>query len=153
MPRDVIGQGALRGAYFVGFDLRQPGGLLRTIGLQAQENLPPYLSLAARLERFDPYDVSRGLEDRSLVRLLTMRGTIHLLVPDDALTLRGFTQPAHDRERRASPNTRPGIHLQPGEVRAALQRGLKALAGGQMALIDVRLAKAAETNERPDRAN
>ncbi|MGE5057802.1 MAG: thiamine pyrophosphate-binding protein [Betaproteobacteria bacterium] len=42
---------------------------------------------------------------------------------------------------------------EPGEVRAALQRGLKALASGQMALIDVRLAKAAETNERPDRAN
>ena len=42
---------------------------------------------------------------------------------------------------------------EPGEVHAALQRGLKALAGGQMALIDVRLAKAAETNERPDRAN
>jgi acetolactate synthase-1/2/3 large subunit len=42
---------------------------------------------------------------------------------------------------------------EPGEVRAALQRGLKALAGGQMALIDVRLAKATETNERPDRAN
>jgi acetolactate synthase I/II/III large subunit len=42
---------------------------------------------------------------------------------------------------------------EPAEVRAALQRGLKALAGGQMALIDVRLAKAAETNERPDRAN
>ena len=37
MPRDVIGRGALRGAYFVGFDLRQPGGLLRTIGLQAEE--------------------------------------------------------------------------------------------------------------------
>ncbi|HLN85646.1 MAG TPA: thiamine pyrophosphate-binding protein [Candidatus Limnocylindrales bacterium] len=42
---------------------------------------------------------------------------------------------------------------EPGEVRAALQRGLKALAGGQMALIDLRLAKAAEMNERPDRAN
>ena len=41
----------------------------------------------------------------------------------------------------------------PGEVRAALQRGLKAIAGGQFALIDIRLAKAAETNERPDRAN
>jgi hypothetical protein len=27
------------------------------------------------------------------------------------------------------------------------------VAGGQVALIDVRLAKAAETNERPDRAN
>jgi thiamine pyrophosphate-dependent acetolactate synthase large subunit-like protein len=42
---------------------------------------------------------------------------------------------------------------EPGEVRAALQRGLKAVAGGQVALIDIRLAKAAETNERPDRAN
>ncbi|MET0500545.1 MAG: thiamine pyrophosphate-binding protein [Candidatus Binatia bacterium] len=42
---------------------------------------------------------------------------------------------------------------EPSEVRAALQRGLKAIAGGQMALIDIRLAKAAETNERPDRAN
>ncbi len=42
---------------------------------------------------------------------------------------------------------------EPEEVRAALQRGLKAVAGGQVALIDVRLAKAAETNERPDRAN
>ena len=94
------------------------------VGLQAQENLPPYLSLAARLESFDPYDVSRGLEDRSLVRLLTMRGTIHLLVPDDALMLRGFTQPAHERERKVSQNTRPGIHLQPAEVRAAAEAAL-----------------------------
>jgi len=42
---------------------------------------------------------------------------------------------------------------EPSEVRPALQRGLKAIAGGQVALIDIRLAKAAETNERPDRAN
>jgi acetolactate synthase-1/2/3 large subunit len=42
---------------------------------------------------------------------------------------------------------------EPSEVRAALQRGLKAVAAGQLALIDIRLAKAAETNERPDRAN
>ena len=42
---------------------------------------------------------------------------------------------------------------EPGEVRAALQRGLNAVAAGQVALIDVRLAKAAEMNERPDRAN
>jgi thiamine pyrophosphate-dependent acetolactate synthase large subunit-like protein len=42
---------------------------------------------------------------------------------------------------------------EPGKVRAALQRGLKAVASGQAALIDMRLAKAAESNERPDRAN
>lgn len=37
LPRDVIGSGPLAGIYFVGYDLRQPGGLLRTIGLQARE--------------------------------------------------------------------------------------------------------------------
>jgi cation diffusion facilitator CzcD-associated flavoprotein CzcO len=36
MPTDVIGSGALEGMYFVGFDIRAPGGLLRTIGIQAQ---------------------------------------------------------------------------------------------------------------------
>ena len=36
LPRDVVGQGPMRGVFFVGFDLRQPGGLLRTIAAQAQ---------------------------------------------------------------------------------------------------------------------
>lgn len=36
MPVDVIGQGPWDGVYFVGFDNRQPGGVLRTIGVQAQ---------------------------------------------------------------------------------------------------------------------
>jgi indole-3-pyruvate monooxygenase len=35
MPHEVIGQGALAGVFFVGFDIRQPGGLLRTIHAQA----------------------------------------------------------------------------------------------------------------------
>lgn len=37
MPVGVVGRGDLAGVFFVGFDLRQPGGLLRTIGLQAQQ--------------------------------------------------------------------------------------------------------------------
>jgi hypothetical protein len=72
------------------------------VGLQAQENLPPYLSLAARLTSFDPHDVSAALEDRTLVRLLSMRGTVHLLTPDDALALRPWTTPVHEREIRIS---------------------------------------------------
>lgn len=36
MPLSVTGSGPLEGVYFVGFDVRQPGGLLRTIGLQAR---------------------------------------------------------------------------------------------------------------------
>lgn len=35
MPARVSGQGALDGLHFVGFDIRQPGGLLRTIAHQA----------------------------------------------------------------------------------------------------------------------
>ena len=37
MPTEVVGQGALAGVYFVGFDVRQPGGLLRAIAAQAQQ--------------------------------------------------------------------------------------------------------------------
>jgi hypothetical protein len=35
MPVNPIGSGELAGIYFVGFDVRQPGGLLRTIAAQA----------------------------------------------------------------------------------------------------------------------
>ena len=73
------------------------------VGLQAQENLPPFLSLAARLTDLDPHEVTRGLEARTLVRLLTLRGTVHLHVADDALALGSFTRPAREREVRASP--------------------------------------------------
>ena len=31
LPSEPIGRDALAGAYFVGFDMRQPGGTLRTI--------------------------------------------------------------------------------------------------------------------------
>src|SRR4051794_14118573 len=70
------------------------------VGLQAQETSPPYLSLHARLASFDPYAVTRALEEPTLVRLLTMRGTIHLLTPDDALELRPWVQPVMDRVQR-----------------------------------------------------
>ncbi|MEO6744147.1 MAG: NAD(P)/FAD-dependent oxidoreductase [Caldimonas sp.] len=56
MPRDVIGRGALRGTYFVGFDLRQPGGLLRTIGLQARD-------VAAAIASAAPQAVSSAAVD------------------------------------------------------------------------------------------
>ncbi|HEY0886184.1 MAG TPA: hypothetical protein VGE20_12925, partial [Ramlibacter sp.] len=36
MPVQAQGRGGLAGIHFVGFDVRQPGGLLRTIGSQAQ---------------------------------------------------------------------------------------------------------------------
>jgi len=96
------------------------------VGLQAQDNLPPYLSLAARLEDFDPHAVTRALESRTLVRLVVMRGTIHLLTVDDALTLRQWTQPVQDRERKASQTIRPALHLDDEDFDRALDEVLQA---------------------------
>ncbi|HZH07527.1 MAG TPA: hypothetical protein VEY69_12690 [Lautropia sp.] len=36
MPVSMVGQGALAGIYFVGFDTRQPVGVLQTIARQAE---------------------------------------------------------------------------------------------------------------------
>jgi hypothetical protein len=92
-------------------DTSVPAMVEHLVGLQAQDNLPPYVGLAARLETLDPHAVTRGLEDRSLVRLLTMRSTVHLLVADDALVLRQFTRPVHERERRVSQNITPALEV------------------------------------------
>lgn len=103
------------------------GAMVRSlVGLQAQDALPPYLSLHARLASFDPYDVSRGLEDRTLVRLLTMRGTIHLLAAEDALTLRPWVQPLLERQMRGSATYRPACDLDPAAFAAAITAALRA---------------------------
>ena len=36
LPTVLHGEGALAGLHFVGYDIRQPGGLLRTIAMQAE---------------------------------------------------------------------------------------------------------------------
>ena len=95
------------------------------VGLQAQENLPPYLSLAARLTSFDPRDVTAGLEDRTLVRFLTMRGTVHLLVADDALSLRQWTAPVHEREIRISQSIGPARDVDRDGVRGGALRAAR----------------------------
>lgn len=92
------------------------------VGLQAQENLPPFLSLAARLEEFDPYAVTMALEDRSLVRFLVMRGTVHLVTSDDALVLRRWTEPVHEREIRISQNIGTAREVDRAAFAAALSR-------------------------------
>ncbi|MCT7355521.1 winged helix DNA-binding domain-containing protein [Streptomyces sp. 15-116A] len=67
-------------------------------GLQAQEVKPPYVALAARLEGFAPKELSGLLERREVVRIVTLRSTIHLHTAGDCMTLRPLVQPARDRE-------------------------------------------------------
>jgi hypothetical protein len=94
------------------------------VGLQAQENLPPYLSLAARLTDLDPREVGGLLADRRLVRLLTMRGTIHLLTPDDAAVLRTWVAPRMEQEIRVSQSVGESREIDRPAIEAALREVL-----------------------------
>lgn len=94
------------------------------IGLQAQENLPPYLSLAARLTSVDPLQVSALLEQRRLVRLLTMRGTIHLLTPEDAAVLRPWVAPRIEQEIRVSQSIGDARDIDRADAERALREVL-----------------------------
>ena len=98
----------------------------RLVGLQAQENLPPYLSLAARLDGFDPAELSGALERGEAVRLLTMRGTIHVLTPDDALALRPWVQPALDQVSKSNQMNKPARHVPVDDIVAETRRLLSA---------------------------
>ncbi len=73
------------------------------VGLQAQETLPPYVGLWARLDGFDPAELSALLESREVSRILLMRGTIHLVSADDCLGLRPLLQDTLERLIRGTP--------------------------------------------------
>ena len=119
------------------------------VGLQAQDNLPPYLSLAARLDDFDPQALSKALGDKELVRMSSMRSTIHLLTPDDALTLRQFSQPAQDREHKVWVKAEPGLALDRGPV---TQRVRDVLADGPLPAPELGQALAAHFPDVPPAA-
>jgi hypothetical protein len=91
------------------------------VGLQAQNVKPPYYALAARLDGFDPERLSRLMADREVVRIVTLRSTIHTHTADDARTLRPLVQPARDRELTAFRKGLTGVDL--GRL-AALARDL-----------------------------
>ncbi|WP_327392246.1 winged helix DNA-binding domain-containing protein [Streptomyces sp. NBC_01186] len=72
------------------------------VGIQAQAPKPPYFALWTRLADFDPRELSRQLEDRELVRISVMRGTVHLVSDSDAVQLRPLTQRIHESALRTS---------------------------------------------------
>jgi hypothetical protein len=72
------------------------------VGLQAQETLPPYIGLWARLTHFGPAELSELLESREANRILLMRGTIHLVSAADCLGLRPLLQESLERQIRST---------------------------------------------------
>ena len=117
------------------------------IGLQAQDNLPPYLSLAARTDEVDPLDLSGRLESRELVRFRTMRGTVHVLTPDDALALRPWVQPALDRVSASSAQNKPASHLTNDVLTEATR---KVTGGGAVPIAELAARLAEEFPDVPE---
>ncbi|MGW1196778.1 winged helix DNA-binding domain-containing protein [Streptomyces sp. NPDC002536] len=96
------------------------------VGLQAQAPNPPYIGLWTRLEDFRLSELADLLTGGQAVRIALMRSTVHLVTARDCLALRPLTQPALDRDLRASRFGKLVAGLPEEELRAA---GRKALDG------------------------
>ncbi len=84
--------------------------------MQAQVPLNPYTALWSRLQRFRPDELAQLLLDRKVVRIVVMRGTLHLVTAGDCLVLRPLAQPVLDRELTRHPQYGPallGVELDP----------------------------------------
>jgi hypothetical protein len=68
------------------------------VGMQAQLPNAPYVALWSRLEGFEPAALSELVANRRALRMLLMRGTIHLVTAEDALALRPVMQSALERD-------------------------------------------------------
>lgn len=105
----TLGQDALNRALIERQLLRERAdlGALATIehlfGIQAQEPKSPYIGLWTRIQNFRPEQLEDLLTNREAVRILLMRGTIHLVSVPDALGLRPHTQLKLDRELQSGP--------------------------------------------------
>ncbi|MFD1811578.1 winged helix DNA-binding domain-containing protein [Rhodococcus gannanensis] len=71
-------------------------------GLQAQSPTAPYFALWTRLTGFGADQLSQLIEDGAVVRIVTMRGTVHAVTAEDARELRPWTQPIMDRDLRTN---------------------------------------------------
>jgi hypothetical protein len=68
------------------------------VGMQAQAPFPPYTGLWTRIEHFQPDELADNLLNRHVVRIVLMRGTVHLVSAADACFLRPLVQPLLDRD-------------------------------------------------------
>jgi Winged helix DNA-binding domain len=110
------------------------------VGLQAQVPLNPYHGLWSRLHRFRPDDLSQAMLDRRAVRIVVMRGTVHLVTADDCLLLRSLAQPVLDAELTRHPDY--GAPLRRVELEPVLDFAREVLAGPPVSNTELRAAMA-----------
>ena len=86
------------------------------VGMQAQVPRDPYLGLWSRISGFEPQHLEARYLDRSVARIVALRGTIHLLTAADAIGLRRVCQPVLDQEMARHPEHKlvlAGLDLTP----------------------------------------
>ena len=95
------------------------------VGMQAQAPFAPYYGLWSRLDGFTGEELSGLLTSRKAVRIVLMRGTIHLVTAKDCDRLRPLVQPALDRMLKA--NATHGKPLAAVEVPAVVEAARRLL--------------------------
>jgi hypothetical protein len=65
----------------------------RLVGLQAQIARPPFVGLWTRLHGFKRTELADALHARTLVRVTSLRGTLHVMTAPDYIAFRGALQP------------------------------------------------------------
>ncbi|MFD4367879.1 winged helix DNA-binding domain-containing protein [Rhodococcus sp. NPDC058521] len=105
-------------------------------GLQAQAPDPPYFALWCRLQGFRPEDLASLVENRDVVRIVAMRGTVFALSARDALTLRPLTQRILDQDLHT--NTQHRENLRGIDVHALAAAGRELTADGPLTAVQMR---------------
>lgn len=72
------------------------------VGMQSQAPRPPYFGLWSRLVDFRAEELSTLLNDRHVVRVSVMRGTVHLVSAADCLQLRPLTRVLYEALMRTA---------------------------------------------------
>jgi hypothetical protein len=102
------------------------------VGMQSQVPGDPFTGLWTRIEGFTPEQLDTLMEARETVRILTMRGTIHLLTREDAQVL--WPLMARDLIQLASRNRQWAPHFEGVDVGAVQQLGATLLSQQPMPL-------------------
>ncbi|MGY0057479.1 winged helix DNA-binding domain-containing protein [Streptomyces sp. LZ34] len=110
MTNDMLGPRALNRALLERQLLLNRSGSLtalevieRLVGMQSQAPGAPYIGLWTRLDGFAFEELARLTREREVVRMVLMRGTVHLVTAADALRLRPLVQPMLDKQLRGTP--------------------------------------------------
>ncbi|MDQ0588083.1 hypothetical protein QFZ47_002192 [Variovorax paradoxus] len=114
-------------------------------GLQAQAPNPPYIGLWSRLEGFRREQLTEAMKKRRVVRMSTMRATLHLMAASDALAWRPLLEPVHQRGLQGSSHARA---LEGIDRAAVVEAGRALLREGPLTSSELGQALAARWKDR-----